>query len=288
MAVVTINIQTRDRRIPMLMEVDPKLPSEQTILGFLQHGLAYEPDIAEVMMRAIEPGDVLLDVGANAGFFTLLMALVSGPNGHVVSFEPAEDNLTRLRHNIVLNGLTNVTVIGQPAGSTAEIVSFYLNSDDSGGHAIWNPGDFPLNLKSRANPRMLRLQATTIDAELERLGLPPPKLIKIDTEGAEHSVLQGARRLLADHKVPYIIAELHEFGLEATGSSQHALRQFMQDFGYATFALYWDRSLPKFIPPATRLTSKHFFNLLFSTPDDVAKLWNLEQFDATIRRSPDR
>jgi FkbM family methyltransferase len=282
-SVATINIQLKDRGFAMLIELDPQVPSDKPIIGFLQAGRLYEPDIAEVMMRAIVPGDVMLDIGANAGFFTLLMGLLTGRNGRVVSFEPASDNLVRLRHNIGLNGLASVTIVDRPAAHVAETIDFHLNSDNSGGHSIWDPGRFPGNERSRASPRVVRMLATTVDAELARLGLPPPKLIKIDTEGAEHSVLQGARGLLADHKVPYVITELHDFGLEAMGTSQQGLRDYMQSFGYDTFALYQDGVLPKLIPPGTRITSRYFMNLLFSTPADVAKLWPHEEFDAVLR-----
>ncbi len=280
MQVVSINLQVPNRAMTMRIELDPDLPAEQTVLGFLKANRLYEPDIAEVMIRAIAPGDVVLDVGANIGFFTLLMAVLTGPAGRVVSFEPGDDNLTRLRRNIALNGLTNISVVGRPAWHSTGEVTFYLNRDSSGGHALWDPGQFPSNALSRANPQLIRMQATTIDAELASLGLAPPKLVKIDTEGAEHAVLQGAAGLLRHHAVPYIIAELHDFGLEAIGSSQQGLRRFMLDYGYETFALYQNGALPKLIPAETRLTSQYFFNLLFSTPGDVARLWPNEHFDA--------
>ncbi len=288
MGVFTINAQHQDRRCPMILDLDPQLPNEATILGFLQGGMFYEPDVSEAMLRIIGEGDVVLDVGANVGFFTVLMGCLTGPNGRILGFEPGENNLARLKNNIRLNDLANVILVEQPATAAIEEVSFYVNSDNSGGNAIWDPGEFPPNVRSHANPRMIRMQSTTIDAEIDRLGLRTPRLIKIDTEGAEHSVLQGARGQLTGRKVPYVIAELHEFGLEKLGSSQRDLRRFMQGFGYDTFVLYFDGALPKLIPPETRLTSRYFLNLLFSTPEDVARLWKIENFDPTMVRRAER
>jgi hypothetical protein len=108
--------------------------------------------------------------------------------------------------------------------------------------------------------------------------LAPPKVIKIDTEGAEHTVLRGARDLLASHLVPYVVAEILEFGLAEMGSSQAALRGFMAEHGYSTFGIYSGGAMPKLIPPATELTSDFIINILFSTIDDVAKLWPVENF----------
>ncbi len=104
-------------------------------------------------------------------------------------------------------------------------------------------------------------------------------MVKIDTEGAEHLVLRGAEALLTERETPYIIAELHGFGLERMGSSQAGLRAFMAAHGYETFLLYWDGSLPKLVPARTRIEGAGFLNLLFSTPEHVAALWRVERFD---------
>jgi hypothetical protein len=82
-----------------------------------------------------------------------------------------------------------------------------------------------------------------------------------------------------EFKVPYVIAELHEFGLSQMGSSQAGPRGFMANLGYDTFLLYADGSLPRFVPRDTRIASGFFVNLLFSTPDDVAALRKLETHD---------
>jgi len=132
----------------------------------------------------------------------------------------------------------------------------------------------------------ISMQATTIDAEIERLGSGIPRLIKIDTEGAEHRVLAGARTLLTDRKVPFIIAELHEFGLEKMNSSQQALRQFMEGFGYSTFGLYFDGALPKLIPAGSHLVAPHIINILFSTPEELGKRWPTVPFDPAARVQP--
>jgi FkbM family methyltransferase len=281
MPLFNINVIHNDQQFPMVLELDPQMPNEHTILGFLHSGMHYESDVALLMLRALRKGDVAVDVGANVGYFTVLMGLITGPTGRVVSFEPDAENIARLQHNIALNNLANVTLIDRPASATAEPVSFYHNSDNAGGHAIWDPGEFPSNAQSKANPTMIRMQATTLDSEMASLGLSGPRLIKVDTEGAERLVLEGARGLLADAGVPYVIAELHEFGLEKLGSSQRDLRRFMQELGYDTFILYGDGSLPKLLPPDTRVTAPYLINLLFSTQENVASLWPIESFDPT-------
>jgi len=277
MTAITLTANFEYRQLRMVQDLEPS--EDGTIFGFLDNGMMYEPDVAHVMMRALHDGDVALDVGANIGFFTVMMAALTGPQGRVVAFEPGPDNLVRLRRNIVVSGVRNVTIVEQPASDVAGPAQFYLNSDAGGGHALWDPGRFPGNAKSRADVRVARVAATTLDAVVADLDLPMPRLIKIDTEGAEHRVLTGAAGLLRECRVPYIIAELHEFGLAELGSSQRDLRRFMAEQGYATFGLYFDGAMPKLIPPETSLRPPHIINLLFSTVEDVARLWQMEQFD---------
>jgi hypothetical protein len=98
-------------------------------------------------------------------------------------------------------------------------------------------------------------------------------LIKIDTEGAEQRVLEGAHHLLAGQKVPFIIAELHEFGLAKLGCSQDSLRSLMEGLGYSTFGLSYNGALPKLIPPGTRIKYPVLINLLFSTVEKIGEYW---------------
>lgn len=274
MPIATLEFKTQGRDLRMDLDLDPARANEASIIKFLERGRHYEPDVSYLLCHAAQEGDVVVDVGANAGFFTVQLAVLVGSTGRVVSFEPGANTLPRLKNNIALNNLANVTLIEQPASNAPDDVTFFINSDDSGGSALWDVGTFPGNVKSAATPQPVRMRTTTLDAEFARLELPPPKLIKVDTEGAEVQVLLGATKMLTGCKVPYVIAEYHPFGLAKMGTSPEALRGFMEGLGYATFGLYYDGALPKFIPPGTALTVPSIVNLLFSTPRDVGRVWN--------------
>jgi FkbM family methyltransferase len=273
-----LNIVLPDRQISMKLDLNESQPSDSTILSFLTLGQLYENDVADIMIRAVRPGDLLIDVGANLGYFTLLMAFLTGPGGHVLSCEPTAGNVARLIRHLDLNELHNAEIIPHPMADAATEIEFWFNSDNAGGHAIWDVGQYPTNIKSRLSPHSVRVHATTIDQEVAERGGKAPRLIKIDTEGAEHTILRGATKLLAAHAVPYIVTELHNFGLERCGSSQAGLRDFMREFGYDMFLLYPDGALPKLIPPGTFLSSPVLVNVVFSTPDDVAALWPAEHY----------
>ncbi|HEY3901052.1 MAG TPA: FkbM family methyltransferase [Chthoniobacter sp.] len=268
-----ITVKGGCRPCAMRLQLDPAYPPEKFIIEHLAAGSFCEPDIAEIFLRVLREGDTVVDVGANVGFFTVLAAALVGPGGRVVSFEPDPSNFARLQANVQANGFTHVTLINRPVSDHAGPVSFFLNSDDSGGSALWDPAQYPGNVLTQANPRVLSLESTTLDAELERLALPSVRLLKVDTEGAEHQVVRGARRLLANRGIPFVVAELHPFGLEKLGTNQRALRDDMASAGYDTFLLYQKGTLPRFIPPATTIQSQFFCNILFTTAEGVGTHW---------------
>ena len=94
-----------------------------------------------------------------------------GPSGHVVAIEPSSACLARLRTNLALNELTDVAVVDRVATARSGEAQFYLNSDNSGGNALWNPGDYPGNLRSRESPVAISVAATTVDNELRERGM---------------------------------------------------------------------------------------------------------------------
>jgi FkbM family methyltransferase len=271
--IVTIKIENDRYNGDVRLDLDENYQNEKRLIKNLTSGNIYEPDVSRVFLRVLREGDTAIDVGANVGFFTMLSAALVGPAGKVVSFEPDERNRSRLNANLALNSFNNVTLVENPASNKIEQVEFFINSDDSGGNALWDPGQFPGNTKSQANCHPLYMTTTTLDDALENDDAPPPKLIKVDTEGADQHVLEGGRQLLTGASVPFVIAELHEFGLEKMGCSQATFRGLMENLGYSTFALFYSGALPKLIPPKTRVHSKYFINLLFSTPDMVAEYW---------------
>lgn len=279
MTAIQIGFPVGGVRRSMILDLDSARSNEAFILKYIANGQHYEPDVSSTLLQIVQEGDVVVDVGANAGFFTVLAATLTGPTGRVVSFEPGDNNLDRLKNNIALNNYAHVTLIEQPACDVPGEVRFFINSDDSGGNALWDPGEFKGNVKSAAAPRPITMQGTTVDAEIERLGLPAPKVIKIDTEGAELTVLKGCRKLLTGRRTPYVIAEYHPTGLEKMGASPYELRAFMAGFGYSAFFIYYDGALPRLVPLDTEIGAPCIFNLLFATPEDVGRVWNTAWHD---------
>src|SRR6185312_7507452 len=105
------------------------------------------------------------------------------------------------------------------------------NADNDGGHALWNVGDHPFNAMSREHQQRQTVSVTTLDKHFTKPTVTTPKLIKIDAEGSELSVLRGAQSLLR-RRVPYVVCEINHFALERMGTNEDELRAYMTSHGY--------------------------------------------------------
>ena len=256
------------------LDLDLERFSHKCIHNHLNAGVLYEQEVSSFLVRVLRPGDVSVDVGAHIGYFSMLAAALVGPAGQVFSFEPEPGNFERLLRHARENGFSQIQAFNMPVAAQAGEIEFFTNADNDGGHALWDPGLHPFNQRSRVEVSKRRVAAASLDT-FEPLQSRPARLIKIDTEGAEHQVLLGARRLLEERRTPFLVAEINTFGLHQMDSSQLALRGFAAKFGYATFVLDPDGCRPKRVRPdqiisANTTEANEVFNILFSTPEAVA------------------
>lgn len=162
-----------------------------------------ELDVQEAFVAAIPRGAVVWDVGAALGFFSVLGARATGPDGVVVAFEPLPDNQEAARHNAGLNGLTGVRVLPLALGDREGEARFRLGRARTQGRLATLEGT-PASVGSGEITVAVRVADDLVAAGT----VPPPAVIKLDIEGAEVEMLRGARRVLADHR-PTILAEMH-------------------------------------------------------------------------------
>ena len=86
----TYQIAALDKSITFQLDLDLNDQNDKWIIDHMQSGCMYEPEVLWVMLRALKPGDIVIDIGANVGFFSVIMAKLVGQDGAVVAFEPGD------------------------------------------------------------------------------------------------------------------------------------------------------------------------------------------------------
>ncbi len=171
----------------------------------------YERQKQRAIKAHLEPEMIAYDIGANAGFYTLLMARSVGSDGTVYSFEPQPENLSYLRRHLALNGVRNVVASPQAVADFVGEASFATDVDRYQGRL--------------AASGQLRVPVVTLDHLVTTQGLPPGDLIKIDVEGAELAVLKGAENLLRRFR-PVVFLATHG------GEIHRECCRFLRQCGY--------------------------------------------------------
>jgi FkbM family methyltransferase len=170
----------------------------------------YEPETQEALIDHVHTGDVVFDVGANAGYFTLLGSRLVGPAGRVVAFEPLPRALELLRRHVALNALENVQIVDAAVS-------------DRDGEALFRDDSFTMGRLTDDGDIRVRLVA--LDPLCAAGELPLPDVLKIDVEGAELDVLEGARGLLTERH-PVLVLSTH-------GRASHeAACELLSSLGY--------------------------------------------------------
>lgn len=180
----------------------------------------------------IQPGQTVYDVGANIGFYSRYL-LDRFEAGTIVAFEPMRANLVELRHNLSLSPQAKrATIVEAAIGDTNSIETLQIDNVMSQSAALdrvrsgqASAGRLQLGLP----PRTESITVRTLDDWLKETKHKPPDVIKIDVEGAEALVLQGAEETLRDHR-PSLVVELHGI------ATVHAVVPLLHQWGYTCFS----------------------------------------------------
>jgi FkbM family methyltransferase len=171
--------------------------------------------------RWVKPGDTVVDVGANIGWNAIRAARLAGPRGRVVAVEPTPDTLAVLRRNVAASGLGTIVVEPVAAGSSGGTRDFFVRGGVSAVNSL-----YPESRYARVT-EVLRVQVVRLDDLVEG----PAAVVKIDVEGAELDVLEGAPRLLGTPGV-VLIVEWDPVLQEMAGYGGDALPRWLLQRGW--------------------------------------------------------
>jgi len=188
------------------------------------YGHYHERYEAQMVLSLLDRDEVFWDIGANIGYFSLIAATALGNSGQILAFEPGRPAYERLLDNISLNPFTNIKTFQLAVAATEGEAVLYLFADIADSSAsLYHPG------KEQAGRQVC--QTVSLDKFLVEQGLRPPDFLKIDVEGAELAVLQGAQNLIATH-TPLLLMEIEEKNLRAAGASKATIQELLWDYGY--------------------------------------------------------
>ena len=193
----------------------------------LAEGKLFEPTEVQLIQLLIKQGDTVLDVGANVGYFTLLMARIVGSEGHVYAFEPSEENVALLKKNVAENGYTNVTIVPRAVTNQTGSSSIYLSEENVGDHRVY---------PSESARQSVSIETVSLD-EFFNGKDAHIALIKMDIQGAEPMALAGMRRFLAQQPDVNLITEFWPYGITQSGHDPRAFLETMQELGFICYEI---------------------------------------------------
>jgi FkbM family methyltransferase len=193
----------------------------------------YDDTTLSLLESYLTPGSVVIDVGANVGFYTVRLgrALKRLGGGTLHAFEPVPGNAARLAQNIAANDLGAIVQLHETAlGSRDGRVAFVLENEHES-----TTGNAAMIGASGASSFSydIEVDLTTLDGFAERVALTACTLLKLDVEGAELEVLRGATATIARFR-PVILAEYNERWAQTFGWNREAYALFARDHAYAS------------------------------------------------------
>jgi FkbM family methyltransferase len=212
------------RREMQVWDRKMRAPSLDRLVALGLHRLGWMGrDEAILLRRLVRPGQHVIDVGANIGIYSLLLAGLVERSGSVLAFEPEPNLFTILRENCVSNNATNIVLFQCALGQMSGLASFHRSA--------FNSGD---NRLSRAS-----MGHDAIEVKVERFDhLHPdskPDFVKIDVQGHELAALAGMERALAASPKVRVLFEFSPAALRKAGTAPELLLEFFRERGFALY-----------------------------------------------------
>ena len=195
-------------------------PNDPVLSGALMLN-AFEKHFAEAFRSHIEQGMIIVDVGANIGYYTLIAAIRTGESGKVIACEPESENMQFLQRMTRANSLTTVVLLEYALGDEDARAPLYLHPDNKGKHSLLKvEGHTPVQIETRA-----------LDKLFPTLGISRIDVIKIDIEGWEAKALKGMNELLKKFH-PTLFFEFAPVRIRMTGEDPLDTLESLCALGY--------------------------------------------------------
>jgi len=181
----------------------------------------YEPTETKLFKKIVKEGMVVLDLGANIGYYTLIAARIVGGKGKVYAFEPESDNYKLLLKNIEVNGFNNVIPIQKAATNNNGKIDFFKNNVNFGSHSICN---------------LENTEKTTVDTvKIDDFLNEKVDVIKMDIEGGEFLALEGMKKVIEKSKEVTLFTEFNPTLIKNTNKDPNEFIAILKRAGFEIF-----------------------------------------------------
>ncbi|MHA1381251.1 MAG: FkbM family methyltransferase [Candidatus Helarchaeota archaeon] len=198
---------------------------DKGVTPFLLTKGVYEKYETVLFKKLIKPGMVVIDIGANIGYYSLIAAKLVGSKSKVYAFEPEPRNYRLLVKNIKINSYNNIIPIQKAASNKQGKTKLFTDKGNLG-----NPSFSEDNISEKEG--FVNVKTITLDEFFENLVIDNNIIfIKIDAQGAEGLILEGAERLLKNNNL-IIIMEFWPYGLKNLGTNPTKLLNKLYEYGF--------------------------------------------------------
>jgi len=222
----------------------------------------YEPGTVDLFMKLLtREGMVVVDLGANVGYFTMVAAKLVGNSGKVYAFEPEPSNFELLLRNIKLNGYTNVVPINKAVSNREGPGELFISNHRTSESQIF---------KRENGSEIVPIESTSLDIFFNDRD-HHIDVIKMDIEGAEELALHGMSSVLKNNQHIKIITEFNPETLEKAGSSPKEYLTIFIELGFKLYRIDEERkSLENISSPEAEIEAlnrrifSHYENILIT------------------------
>jgi FkbM family methyltransferase len=200
---------------------------------FLSSGILHEKTIVNLVKNEIKKGDVVIDIGAHIGYYTVLFAKLVGPKGRVFAFEASPTNFEILKKNVNVNGYQNVTLNNKAVSDKDGKLTLYITGRTSTENFLFKPENF---IRSSKIKDTIEIDSITLD-EYFRDFKGQINFLKMDISGAEPRVIKGMGSILSKNDSLKIQQEWWPNAIRTHGIEPESHLKLLTQMGYKIYEI---------------------------------------------------
>ncbi len=196
----------------------------------------------KLVLDKIKKEEVVIDLGANIGYYTLLFAKIVGNKGKVFAFEPDPDNFKFLKKNVDKNNFMNVQLEQKAVSNTNGTTKLFLNEGNKGAHRIYH--------SELAGNEYKEVKVITLDSFFKKMKVDQKiDFIKMDIEGSEFEALKGMKNLLDNNPSITLFLEFDPKQIRAFGSDPMDIIDFLKQNNFKILKLNLEDPVNNYLMP---------------------------------------